>query len=62
MKSLTIITLLSISLLVANAAFKPGPEEETMGNLPNCTLDTVAYSGYLDVTDTRKLHYVFIGS
>ena len=33
-----------------------------MGTLPNCTLNTAAYSGYLKITDTKQLHYVFIGS
>lgn len=39
-----------------------GPEEDIMGDLPNCELDVEAYSGYLPVSEGRSLHYVFIGS
>lgn len=38
------------------------PAEDMIQNLPNVTFSTAAYSGYLDVTDTKKLHYVYVES
>ena len=50
--------------MFGDKVFAPGPDEDKMGALPNCTLSVAAYSGYLDIKDTttKKLHYVFIGS
>jgi carboxypeptidase C (cathepsin A) len=51
----------SISLLVA-VAFA-APTEDLMGNLPDApAFTTLTYSGYLPVTDTKSLHYVFAES
>jgi hypothetical protein len=36
-----------------SSVFAPGPDTDKMGTLPNCTLSTPAYSGYLKVTDTK---------
>ena len=47
MRKIVLITLLGISALLTNGQFAPGPKDDEMGTLPNCTLDTAAYSGYL---------------
>ena len=62
MRKFALITILVASALFANSEFAPGPEEDEMGQLPNCTLDTASYSGYLNVSEGKSLHYVFIGS
>ena len=68
MKKATLIALLGLVSVSAENIFQDkkvgglGPDADKMGALPNCTLTVEAYSGYLDVTDTKKLHYVFIGS
>ena len=57
------ITACVLALLgVATVLAGPGPDAEAIKNLPGCDLKVDAYSGYLDVTATKKLHYVFIGS
>ena len=58
MRKLFLLAVLGFAL----AAAQLGPDAEKMGVLPGCPLTVPAYSGYLDVTATKKLHYVFIGS
>jgi cathepsin A (carboxypeptidase C) len=54
-------TSLAIGLLFGVA--KLAPEEDLMGNLPEVDAWRYgAYSGYLDVTDTKSLHYAFVES
>ena len=53
-----VLALLGVASVLAG----PGPDAELIKNLPNCTLNTDSYSGYLTVTDTKKLHYVLVGS
>lgn len=56
MKNFAIACLLSAVALAA-------PKEELMGQLPDApAFPTDTYSGYLDVTETKKLHYVFAES
>ena len=38
------------------------PTEDIITALPNVTFSTAAYSGYLPVTDTKSLHYVYVES
>jgi hypothetical protein len=48
--------------LLTTAAFA-APAEDLMGNLPDApAFTTNTYSGYLTVTDTKALHYVFAES
>ncbi len=48
--------------LLATASFA-APAEDLMGNLPDAPpFTTKTYSGYLTVTDTKALHYVFAES
>ena len=54
-----ILALLGLASVLAAG---PGPDADTITNLPNCTLDVPAYSGYLNVSDTKALHYIFMGS
>lgn len=50
--------LLGLSALVAGA-----PQEDFMSQLPDCEAFNVpAYSGYLDVTANKSLHYAFVQS
>jgi cathepsin A (carboxypeptidase C) len=49
------ITALGLSVMAA-------PTEELIINLPNATLTTDSYSGYLPVTETKSLHYVYVES
>ena len=60
------LTLLKSSVFALVAA---GPEEEKFTTLPNATMpnetvsmSTDSYSGYLNVSDTKSLHYVFVAS
>ena len=70
MRNICILALLGLATVSAQQTFDqnkklfaPGPDADKIGTLPNCTLDVPAYSGYLKTkADTRKLHYVFIGS
>ena len=67
MRKTCLIALLGLASVSAqqsfsDSVFAPGPDEDKMGALPNCTLTVPAYSGYLKVTATKQLHYVFIGS
>jgi carboxypeptidase C (cathepsin A) len=57
------ITACVLALLgIAKVMGGPGPDADLIKNLPGCDLKVDAYSGYLTVTDTKKLHYVYIGS
>lgn len=39
------------------------PSEDLMANLPDApAFQTTTYSGYLEVTETKKLHYTFVES
>ena len=38
------------------------PDQDLVNNLPGITLDKPLYSGFLKVTDTKSLHYMFIES
>ena len=49
-------------ILALGLGVMAAPEDEKIVNLPNVTYSTDAYSGYLDVTDTKKLHYVYVES
>jgi cathepsin A (carboxypeptidase C) len=54
-------SLLVIGLLFGVADL--APTEDLMGNLPEVDAWRYgAYSGYLDVTDSKSLHYVFVES
>jgi len=56
------------SLLVGLTFVSAAPAEDEFTSLPTSdgtgTLDmkTKSYSGYLDVTDTKSLHYVYVES
>jgi len=39
-----------------------GPQEDMVISLPNITLTDTMYSGYLPITETKKLHYVLVAS
>ena len=55
-------TSFAASLLLATAVLA-APSEDIMGNLPDSpAFETATYSGYLTVTDTKKLHYTFAES
>lgn len=53
-----VLALLGVATVLAG----PGPDADLIKNLPDCTLNTDSYSGYLTVTDTKKLHYVYVAS
>jgi len=54
-------TLMGAALLAAVSV--AAPAEELMGTLPGTTpFDTNTYSGYLTVSETKQLHYVFAES
>ena len=54
-------TAFSLALICASAL--AADEADRMGNLPDAPAFTTAtYSGYLDVTATKRLHYVFAES
>lgn len=56
MKTAFAFALVAASALAADA-------NDIMGNLPNAPpFTTTTYSGYLDVTATKRLHYVFAES
>jgi hypothetical protein len=38
------------------------PAEDKFTSLPNATYTTDSYSGYLKVTATKELHYVYVES
>ena len=38
------------------------PEGDLVSALPNITLSSQMYSGYLNVTETKSLHYIFVES
>ena len=58
-----LVALLGLATFASSTTvFGPGPDADLIKNLPGCDLKVPAYSGYLTVTDTKKLHYVFIGS
>lgn len=49
--------------LVASFSVEAAPTEDLMGNLPDAPVfNTTMYSGYLEVTDTKSLHYIFAES
>ncbi len=48
----------SVALLAT--AVVAAPSEDLMNNLPDAPpFTTTTYSGYLDATETKKIHYVF---
>jgi cathepsin A (carboxypeptidase C) len=49
-------TALGLNVVIA------APAEDKMTSLPNATLTTDSYSGYLNVTETKSLHYVYVES
>jgi len=55
----TLICILSVAQLV-----QAGPEYAKFKRLPNATRDmpSDSYSGYLNISETKKLHYVFVES
>jgi len=54
----TTLTLAALSAIAFAA-----PEADRVESLPNATpFDTNTYSGYLQATETKKLHYVFVES
>lgn len=61
MRKITFCVLALLGLATVYAA-GPGPTADEIKDLPQCTLDVPAYSGYLTVTDTKSLHYIFVGS
>ena len=58
LKSLKLITLGLATLCGVQAA----PKEDMVNSLPNATLPVPIYSGFLEVTETKALHYVFVES
>lgn len=55
-------TALSLLAFIA-AGVTAAPVEELLTQLPTCDNFTVpAYSGYLNVTSTKALHYIFVES
>jgi hypothetical protein len=68
MRKVCLLTLLGYVAVSGSQFFQEkklqgvGPDADKMGTLPNCTLSVEAYSGYLTVTPTKMLHYVYIGS
>lgn len=57
-----LLALLGIAAVSSTVVQGPGPDADAIKNLPGCDLKVSAYSGYLKVTDTKQLHYVFVGS
>ena len=56
MKNFALASLVAIGVFAA-------PQEELMGTLPGTSaFDTPTYSGFLEVTETKRLHYVFTES
>lgn len=53
------ITLL-ISATIQMALAKP--DDEKITSMPNITFSTDVYSGYLNVTENKMLHYMFVES
>ena len=59
MRKITTALLALLGVLAVSAY----PEEDRMGNLPGTDPWTVnAFSGYLNVSSTKSLHYVFVES
>ena len=54
--------LLALFGLATLASAGPGPDADLIKDLPGCALKVDGYSGYLTVSMTKKLHYVYIGS
>ena len=51
------------SLLIISAIFAARESDLMTDTLPGCSNDQFnQYSGYLDITDTKKFHYVFVES
>ena len=52
-----------ILVMLGLAAFASADESDIVYQLPDCAPFTYnAYSGYLKVTETKSLHYVFLNS
>jgi carboxypeptidase C (cathepsin A) len=57
--SYVLAVLLGLTAMVVSAA----PQEELLTQLPDCVpFDVLAYSGYLNVTAGKSLHYAFVES
>ena len=54
--------MLKFILALGLRAVSAAPTEDVITALPNVTFSTAAYSGYLNVTDTKALHYVYVES
>jgi carboxypeptidase C (cathepsin A) len=53
----------NFSVALLTTAALAAPAEDLMGNLPDAPVFTTnTYSGYLTVTDTKAIHYVFAES
>lgn len=57
-----LVALLGLTAVTATTVSAPGPDSDLIKNLPGCALKVPSYSGYLEITETKKLHYVFFGS
>lgn len=59
-----ITTLVLAALLGMTAIIRADRPKDLVTSLPDCgpSLPTKWYSGYLDVSDTKSLHYVFVTS
>jgi len=59
----TISSLLLAGGLVATAQAAPAEDQfTTMPGLNDTVMPSASYSGYLDVSDTKSLHYIFVES
>ena len=60
MKRAATVALSILSYVVVVSA---APKEDFVAQLPTCEpFDVKAYSGYLNVTSTKSLHYMFVES
>ena len=57
--AISCVALAILGLVAVHAA----PQEDFLAQLPTCEpFDVKAYSGYLNVTETKQLHYMFVES
>ena len=66
MKFISSIMAVGVASLIASVA-QAAPKEEQFMTMPlnataNITMKTNSYSGYLTVTESKALHYVFVES
>lgn len=60
MRKISCMLLALLGLTATVSAFKP---QDYVTNLPDCDrLSSDWFSGYLDVSPTKSLHYVFVSS